>query len=111
MPCFGVVARRSRIRAGPGAVWTRRWRRASSPDVISRGGPDAQHCSVLRIPDGVTLASGRSATADGALLFLDHQIAQRFMLDLGSHTRVTGLRLRGDDVSDAKGVPGDLSSA
>jgi len=82
----------------------------SPTDVISRGGPDAQHCSVLRIPDGVTLASGRSATADGALLFLDHQIAQRFMLDLGSHTRVTGLRLRGDDVSDAKGVPGDFSS-
>ncbi len=82
----------------------------SPTDVIARGGPDAQRCSVLRVPDGVTLASGRSATADGALLFLDHQIAQRFMLDLGSHTRVTGLRLRGDDVSDAKGVPGDFSS-
>jgi len=77
-----------------------------APNDIPRGGPAAQRCAVLRIPDGVTLASGRSAVEDGALLFLDHSLTQHYMLDMGSHTRVTGLRLRGDDVADPNGSDG-----
>lgn len=52
--------------------------------------------SVLRIPDGVTLMSGRSPTVQGGLLYMSRRLAkQRAMLKLGANTRVTGLRLRG----------------
>ena len=56
---------------------------------------------VLHIPDGVTLASGRSPTEDGGLLYMSRRLVDRpHMLDLGSNTRVTGLRLRGYNPSD-----------
>jgi hypothetical protein len=55
---------------------------------------------LLRIPDCVTLASGRSATVDGGLLFVKgrppHQV---FMLAMGNGSRVSGLRLQGPSTS------------
>ncbi len=60
--------------------------------------------SLLQVPDGVTLESGRSARSPGGLLYMSHRVlhpshkdgpAQFIMLDLGSNTRITGLRLRG----------------
>src|SRR5207247_4494721 len=71
-----------------------------APGDAAHGPPPYQRCSVLRIPDGVTLASGRSPTRSGGLLYLDHQIPQRHMLDLGSNTHITGLRLRGYATGD-----------
>jgi hypothetical protein len=57
---------------------------------------------LLTIPDGVTLAGGRSPTELGGLLYMSQAPtpvpdSRRFMLDLGANTRVTGLRLRGYD--------------
>ncbi|HXC96310.1 MAG TPA: FG-GAP-like repeat-containing protein [Edaphobacter sp.] len=55
---------------------------------------------LLSIPGCVTLASGRSATVDGGLLFQNSTSAfQQFMLSLGTGARVTGLRLRGPSSS------------
>jgi hypothetical protein len=57
---------------------------------------------VLRVPDGVTLESGRSPTGQGALLYMSRRLPnQPHMLDLGSNTQVTGLRLRGYDPFNA----------
>jgi FG-GAP-like repeat len=50
---------------------------------------------VLQVPDGVTLESGRSPTVPGGLLYMSRPIKQYVMLDVGSNTRITGLRLRG----------------
>jgi hypothetical protein len=59
---------------------------------------------VLRIPPNVTLASGRSPTRLGGLLYFSRRIEEpRFMLSLGACTRVTGLRLRGPSRSTARG--------
>jgi FG-GAP-like repeat len=70
------------------------------PNYIAMGPPPQQRCSVLRIPDGVTLESGRSATSQGGLLYLTRQLPQTHMLDLGSNTRITGLRIEGYDPHD-----------
>ena len=57
--------------------------------------------AMLHVPDGVTLRSGRSATVDGGLLYMSHAVAGRTaMLDLGSKTHISGLRLRGYVPSD-----------
>jgi len=54
---------------------------------------------VLHVPDGVTLAGGRSSTEQGGLLYMSRRLPKQVhMLDLGSNTRVTGLRLRGYDL-------------
>jgi hypothetical protein len=55
---------------------------------------------LLSIPSCVTLASGRSATVNGGLLYQDSTDAlQQFMLSLGDGARVTGLRLQGPSSS------------
>lgn len=57
---------------------------------------------LLQIPNCVTLASGRSATADGGLLCLRQTpSAQLHMLSLGNAASVTGLRLRGPSSSSS----------
>ncbi len=71
-----------------------------APNNIAMGPPPQQRCAVLRIPDGVTLESGRSAVNQGGLLYLDRQLPQSFMLDLGSNTHITGLRIEGYDPRD-----------
>jgi FG-GAP-like repeat len=55
---------------------------------------------VLHVPDGLTLESGRSPTVEGGLLYMSRRIKQEIMLDVGSNTRITGLRLRGYNPSD-----------
>jgi len=52
---------------------------------------------VVHVPDGVTIESGRSARTPGGLLYMSHQLQvdQNVMLDVGSNTRISGLRLRG----------------
>ncbi|MDA0709625.1 MAG: hypothetical protein O3B73_05365 [bacterium] len=51
---------------------------------------------VLDIPDGVTLASNRGENgAPGAMLFSDAFQTRPLLRALGSHVRITGLRLRG----------------
>jgi hypothetical protein len=57
---------------------------------------------VLHIPDGVTLASGRSPTVQGGLLYMSRPIKQTVMLDLGAGAHVTGLRLRGYNPFDTE---------
>jgi hypothetical protein len=57
--------------------------------------PASTGSAVLHIPDGVMLESGRSPTVQGGLLYMSHRVSKDFMLELGSNTRVTGLRLRG----------------
>jgi hypothetical protein len=60
---------------------------------------------LLSIPSCVTLASGRTATVEGGLLFQNSTSAfQQFMLSLGAGARVTGLRLRGPS-SSSKSMP------
>jgi hypothetical protein len=50
----------------------------------------------LRIPRNVTLASGRSTTTAGGLLYFSQPLLQpRFMISMDGCTRITGLRLRG----------------
>ncbi len=53
----------------------------------------------LSIPAGVTLAGGRGATGDGALLYSDSFYTPKdftaMLVTGGSHVRITGLRLRG----------------
>ena len=64
---------------------------------------------ILKIPDGVTLESGRSPTVPGGLLYMSGPLAEEqppdnvtlAMLDLGANTHITGLRLRGYDQHDA----------
>lgn len=64
-------------------------------DGLASTDPNAPNF-LLHIPDCVTLASGRSATLDGGLLFVNNRSTiQLFMLELGNGARVTGLRLRG----------------
>jgi hypothetical protein len=66
----------------------------------SFNGPDY----LLKIPPCVTLASGRSATIDGGLLYLKNRpTPQVFMLSLGNGARVTGLRLQGPSESSDAG--------
>jgi hypothetical protein len=75
----------------------------ASIDVAKLGyasAPDAE--AILDIPSGVTLASDRSPTKQGGLLYMsfpvkdtDPTLPQKSMLLLESNTRVTGLRLRG----------------
>ena len=55
---------------------------------------------VLHVPDGVTIESGRSPTVPGGLLYMSRRIKQEIMLDVGSNTRITGLRLRGYNPTD-----------
>ncbi|MEA2170464.1 MAG: hypothetical protein QOF76_3764 [Solirubrobacteraceae bacterium] len=59
--------------------------------------------AILAIPDGVTLMGGRSPTQFGGVLGLsqrpaDH--AKKAALRLGANTRITGLRLRGYNLTD-----------
>jgi hypothetical protein len=56
--------------------------------------------SILQVPPCVTLASGRSSTEPGGLLFISNSdVNPRYMLALGNASRVTGLRLRGPSAS------------
>jgi FG-GAP-like repeat len=66
---------------------------------------ESQDDFLLKIPECVTLASGRSATVDGGLLHLDVTVgtSQKFMLSLGDRASVSGLRLRGPSFSSAAG--------
>jgi len=64
-------------------------------------GPGSQDAA-LRIPDGVTLFGGRSATVPGAILSmrdpmkrLDETKPRIHLLSIGSNTRISGFRLRG----------------
>ena len=97
LPCNGVETRQQLVDAVAICKTV-----TVSPNVeinLSRPGvPDA----ALLIPDGVTLFGGRSATASGALLYLDppppmeRRIeTHRSMLSIGANTRVSGFRLRG----------------
>jgi hypothetical protein len=65
------------------------------------GAPDAR----VMVPDGTTIASGRTATEPSGLLFDSRRIAdQRYMLGLGNRSRITGLRLRGPSRSTEEGL-------
>lgn len=51
---------------------------------------------VLSVPEGVTLASGRSESSEGGLLYFSRRLEnQRYMLSLRPGSRITGLRFRG----------------
>jgi hypothetical protein len=77
---------------------------------------------ILQVPDNVTIESGRSPTVPGGLLYETHYYphSEQAMLQLGSNDHITGLRLRGYDLTDTKprgdgtvaismnGVEGDL---
>jgi hypothetical protein len=76
---------------------------------------------VVHVPDGVTIESGRSPRTPGGLLYMSHQlqVKQKVMLDVGSNTRISGLRLRGyrqrdtaehDDATQAIMVDGQAMS-
>jgi FG-GAP-like repeat len=62
----------------------------------------ATQTGVIHIPDGVTLESDRSPSRQGGLLYMSHEVLipgagkdTKSMLELGAHTRVSGLRLFG----------------
>jgi hypothetical protein len=75
---------------------------AASIDLGAADHPDRPKW-VLVIPDGVTLASGRSPTSRGGRLYFSKRLpTQRFMLRLGQCSRVTGLRLQGPSRSTAR---------
>ncbi len=64
------------------------------------GAPD----SVLILPPNVTLASGRTETSEGGLLYFSRRLPkQLFMIAMGNGCRITGLRLRGPSRSTARG--------
>lgn len=64
---------------------------------------------VLRLPSNVTLASGRSPTELGGLLYFSQPLeSPRFMIRMdGWCSRITGLRLRGPSRSTARTRPTD----
>jgi hypothetical protein len=55
---------------------------------------------VVHVPDGVSIESGRSPRTPGGLLYMSHRLKQTIMLDVGSNTRISGLRLRGPNQWD-----------
>ena len=61
---------------------------------------------VVDIPDSVTIESGRSPRTPGGLLYM----SQNVVLDVGSNTRIGGLRVRGYRRWDAA-VPDDAMQA
>ena len=65
---------------------------------------------IVHVPDGVTIESGRSPRTPGGLLYMSHQVTQYVMLDIGSNTRISGLRLRGYVPTDTT-ARGDSSQA
>jgi hypothetical protein len=74
---------------------------------------------LVHVPDGVTIESGRSPRTPGGLLYMSRQVAQKVMLDIGTNTRISGLRLRGyrqwdtaehDDATQAIMVDGQAMS-
>ena len=70
------------------------WIENSAAIDLSIGNGDSNYA--LSIPANVTIASGRSATQTGGLLYFSQwKEKPRFMLRLGACSRVTGLRLRG----------------
>jgi hypothetical protein len=68
------------------------------------GNPASTPTAILHIPEGVTLESDRSPTAQGGELYMSHPIdgpdIQKSMLEPGSNTRIHGLRLFGYDPLD-----------
>ena len=54
---------------------------------------------VLYVPDGVTIESGRSPRTPGGLLYMSRR-SKLIMIDLGSDSRISGLRLRGPNQWD-----------
>jgi hypothetical protein len=54
---------------------------------------------VLYVPDGVTIESGRSPRTPGGLLYMSSR-SKLIMIDLGSDSRISGLRLRGPNQWD-----------
>lgn len=57
--------------------------------------------ATVYVPEGVTLESDRSPTAQGGLLYMSRSLSgHRPMLKLAANTRITGLRLRGFDLFD-----------
>ena len=80
-------------------IWVENSARIYIP-VITDHGPNPPDY-VFHIPDGVTLASGRSPTENGGLLYMSaRSTGQPNMLDLGANTHITGLRLRGYNAFD-----------
>jgi FG-GAP-like repeat len=68
------------------------------------GNPASTPTAIVHIPDGVTLESDRSATAEGGELYMSRPIEGpdiwKSMLEPGSDTRIRGLRLFGYDPLD-----------
>lgn len=73
---------------------------------VDSDSPPSTTSAVVKLPEGVTLESGRSATVAGGLLFLSHDIGKN-MLDLGNGDHITGLRLRGYDWNRTDTSPRD----
>ena len=89
------------IASGATLIWIEN---TASIDLSPTGADINSH--VLRIPSQVTLASGRSPTQQGGLLYYAGQPERPlYMLRLGWCTRVTGLRLRGPSRSTERGRP------
>jgi hypothetical protein len=87
------------LKAGYSCVFVNNYTRIDLAQVGDNqpGAPD----SVIHIPDGVTLESGRSPTVPGALLYMSRRLQnQTPMLDMGANAHITGLRLRGYDQLD-----------
>jgi len=105
--------------ARPYVIWVPNDASINMNDLID---PNSMNNFLLRIPMCVTLASGRSATVDGGLLFLNcgsensgnkpnnsnkpcgtpFTGMQQFMLSLGDRASVTGLRLQGPSSSSTE---------
>ncbi|MDP9120270.1 MAG: FG-GAP-like repeat-containing protein [Acidobacteriota bacterium] len=86
------------IAAGVKVIWIENTSSIDLGAVVDdrAGAPD----SIVQIPPGVTLASGRSETVAGGMLYVSRRTGpQPYMLSLGEDARVTGLRLRGPSAS------------
>lgn len=89
------------FKAGKKVIWIENTAKIDLSLVTGDGAPDPR----VMVPDGTTIASGRSATELGGMLFDSRRIAgQRYMLGLGNHCRITGLRLRGPSRSTEEGL-------
>lgn len=86
--------------SGHRVVWIENW--AVIEIAVTDHRREPNHYA-LRVPPNVTLASGRSPTEPGGLLYFSRRAEHpRFMMRLDSCTRVTGLRLQGPTRSTAR---------
>jgi hypothetical protein len=92
----------SALAAGSRVIWIENDAKIDLARIADHRSGAPKH--VLLIPDGVTLASGRSESQEGGLLYFSRRLdKQLYMLSLSPGTRVTGLRLRGPSRSTESG--------